>query len=89
MNNSLLIKEILQNTKTIAMVGVSSVKEDVPNETIIRRPSNIVMKYLQEFGYKVYPVNPFSKEKLNAPSLTNETFSKLRAIPIVVVLPAI
>ena len=43
MNNSLLIKEILQNTKTIAMVGVSSVKEDVPNETIIRRPSNIVM----------------------------------------------
>lgn len=64
MNNSLLIKEILQNTKTIAMVGVSSVKEDVPNETIIRRPSNIVMKYLQEFGYKVYPVNPFSKEKL-------------------------
>ena len=31
----------------------------------------------------------FSKEKLNAPSLTNETFSKLRAIPIVVVLPAI
>ena len=56
------IKEILKNSKTIAMIGVSSVKkEDTSN--IIRRPSIIVMNYLQEFGYKVIPVNPFSAGK--------------------------
>ena len=30
---------------------------------IRRRPSIIVMKYLQEFGYRVIPVNPFSTDK--------------------------
>ena len=41
------------------MVGVSSVKKEV-STNIRRRPSTIVMKYMQEFGYKVIPVNPFS-----------------------------
>jgi len=54
-----LIKEALATSKTIAMVGVSSIKsEDKSN--LKRRPSIIVMKYLQEFGYKVIPVNPFA-----------------------------
>jgi len=54
-----LIKKTLVSAKTIAMVGVSSVKKEV-SSNIKRRPSNIVMKYLQEFGYRVIPVNPFS-----------------------------
>ena len=54
-----LIKKALETSKTIAMVGVSSIKKEVSNN-IRRRPSTIVMKYMQEFGYKVIPVNPFS-----------------------------
>jgi len=54
-----LIKQILTSAKTIAMVGVSSIKKE-ESSNIKRRPSIIVMKYLQEFGYRVIPVNPFS-----------------------------
>jgi len=54
-----LIKKTLVSAKTIVMVGVSSVKKEV-SSNIQRRPSIIVMKYLQEFGYRVIPVNPFS-----------------------------
>ena len=43
------IKDILSKYKTIAMVGVSN------DQT---KPSSIVMKYMQKYGYKVYPVNP-------------------------------
>jgi hypothetical protein len=53
-----LIKQILTSTKTIAMVGVSSIQNKEPSNNIRRRPSIIVMKYLQEFGYRVIPVNP-------------------------------
>ena len=54
-----LIKKILSVSKTIAMIGVSSIKEeDLKN--VKRKPSIIVMKYMQEFGYKVIPINPFS-----------------------------
>ena len=58
-----LIKQILTFTKTIAMVGVSSIKKEEPSNNIRRRPSIIVMKYLQEFGYRVIPINPFSVGK--------------------------
>ena len=58
-----LIKEILTSAKTIAMVGVSSIKREEPSNNIRRRPSIIVMKYLQEFGYRVIPVNPSSAGK--------------------------
>ena len=59
-----LIKKTLETSKTIAMVGVSSIKKEV-STNIRRRPSTIVMKYMQEFGYRVIPVNPFSAgEKL-------------------------
>ena len=58
-----LIKQILTSTKTIAMVGVSSIQKKEPSNNIRRRPSIIVMKYLQEFGYRVIPVNPLAAGK--------------------------
>ena len=58
-----LIKRVLTNTKTIAMVGVSLIKKEETSTLIRRRPSIIVMKYLQEFGYRVIPVNPSSAGK--------------------------
>ena len=57
-----IIKGTLASAKTIAMVGVSSIKKE-ESSNIKRRPSIIVMKYLQEFGYRVIPVNPFSAGK--------------------------
>ena len=61
--NDQLIKKTLTSAKTIAMVGVSFIKNEVPSFVIRRRPSVIVMKYLKEFGYKVIPINPFSVGK--------------------------
>ena len=62
------IKEILSKYKTIAMVGVS-------NDPT--KASTIVMKYMQEYGYKVYPVNPRAKgQKI----LGQEVFSKISDI---------
>ena len=46
-----LIRRVLDQTKTIAMVGASA------NWV---RPSNFAMKYLQQRGYRVIPVNPGS-----------------------------
>ena len=43
------IKEILSKYNKIAMVGVS-------NDPT--KASTIVMKYMQKYGFKVYPVNP-------------------------------
>ena len=58
-----LIKKTLETSKTIAMVGVSSIKKEV-STNVRRRPSTIVMKYMQEFGYRVIPVNPFSSGEI-------------------------
>ena len=67
--NDQLIKESLSSAKTIAMVGISSVKKET-SSNIVRRPSIIVMNYLQEFGYKVIPVNPFSAgQKVNGETI--------------------
>ena len=64
-----LIKKTLETSKTIAMVGVSSVKKEI-STNIRRRPSTIVMKYMQEFGYRVIPVNPFSAgEKIHGETI--------------------
>lgn len=49
------IHEILTNSKTIAVVGLS------PKDS---RPSNQVARYLQEAGYRVIPVNPGQTEIL-------------------------
>ena len=43
------IKEILKKYKNIALVGASK---------DLTKTSSIVMKYLQDNGFKVYPVNP-------------------------------
>jgi len=54
------IKEILKNSKTIAMIGISSEKKGEDPKNLKRKPANVVMKYMQGFGYKVIPVNPFA-----------------------------
>ena len=67
-----LIKKTLESAKTIAMVGVSSIKKEI-SSNIRRRPSTIVMKYMQEFGYKVIPVNPFSAgEKVHGETIVSK-----------------
>ena len=65
MNN---IKEILSKYKKIAMVGVS-------NDPT--KASTIVMKYMQKYGFKVFPVNPKAKgQKI----LGEEVFEKITDI---------
>ena len=59
-----LIEDILKSSKTIAMVGVSSLKKKEDPKNLKRKPSTIVMKYMQEFGYRVIPVNPFAKGEI-------------------------
>ena len=62
------IKEVLSNYKSIAMVGVS-------NDPT--KASTIVMKYMQKYGFKVYPVNPKAKgQKI----LGEEVFAKITDI---------
>ena len=65
MNN---IKEILGKYKSIAMIGVS-------NDPT--KASTIVMKYMQKYGFKVFPVNPKAKgQKI----LGEEVFEKITDI---------
>ena len=62
------IKNILSKYKSIAMVGVSK-------DT--KKTSTIVMKYMQDYGFKVYPVNPSAKgEKI----LGEEVYAKVTDI---------
>ena len=62
------IKDILSKYKSIAMIGVS-------NDPT--KASTIVMKYMQKYGYKVYPVNPSAKgQKI----LGEEVFSRITEI---------
>ena len=62
------IKVILSKYKKIAMIGVS-------NDPT--KPSTIVMKYMQKYGFKVYPVNPKAKgQKI----LGEEVFEKITDI---------
>ena len=58
------IKELLKNSKTIAMIGVSSEKKGEDRKNLKRKPANVVMKYMQDFGYKVYPINPFAEGEI-------------------------
>jgi O-acetylhomoserine (thiol)-lyase len=63
------LRGILQRVRTIAMVGASS---------NWNRPSYFVMKYLQNKGYRVIPVNPgIAGETL----LGEKAFASLRDIP--------
>ncbi len=62
------IKDILSKYKNIAMIGVS-------NDPT--KASTIVMKYMQKYGFKVYPVNPKAKgQKI----LGEEVFEKITDI---------
>ena len=58
------IKNILEKYKTIAMVGISSEKKGEDPKNLKRKPANVVMKYMQDFGYKVYPINPFAEGEI-------------------------
>ena len=58
------IKKILEDSKTIAMVGVSSEKKGEDPKKLKRKPANVVMKYMQDFGYKVIPINPFAEGEI-------------------------
>ena len=71
------IKEILKNSKTIAMVGVSSEKKGEDPKNLKRKPANIVMKYMQDFGYKVIPVNPFAKGEIINGETVVESLDKI------------
>jgi uncharacterized protein len=55
LNNPEVIKRILNETKTIAVVGLSSDPS---------RPSYSVTKYIQSKGYRIIPVNPYEREVL-------------------------
>ena len=62
------IKDILLKYKSIAMIGVS-------NDPT--KASTIVMKYMQKYGFKVFPVNPKAKgQKI----LGEEVFEKITDI---------
>ena len=61
------IRNILQNTTTIAVVGLS------PKPS---RPSNQVAQYLKDVGYTIIPVNPGQNTLLGLPC-----YPDLQAIP--------
>ena len=48
------LKTVLLQTKSIAIVGLSSDEN---------RPSNFAAKYLQTKGYEIIPINPNTKKK--------------------------
>lgn len=57
-NDPAIIDEMLRNSKTIAVVGMSDKAT---------RASHHIGKYLAENGYRVFPVNPVLKEILSQP----------------------
>ena len=71
------IKEILKDSKTIAMIGVSSEKKGEDPKNLKRKPANVVMKYMQDFGYKVIPVNPFAKGEVINGETVVESLDKI------------
>ena len=82
-NSDQSIKQYLTSAKIIAMVGVSSIKKET-STNIIRRPSIIVMNYLQKFCYRVIPVNPFSVgKKINGETVVEKLEDITKPIDIV------
>jgi uncharacterized protein len=73
MNEPTLIHEMLgastpQNPRTIAVIGLS----EVPS-----KPSHYVSAYMQQHGYKIYPVNP------SIPGVLGEkSYASLTELPI-------
>lgn len=66
-NEDATIREILETTRVIAVVGLSHK---------IWRPSNRVSGYMQEAGYRIIPVNPKEREVLG-----EKAYAKLEDIP--------
>jgi uncharacterized protein len=62
------IRDLLQRSRTIAVVGLS----DSP-----LRPSYGVSAYMQSHGYKIVPVNPTISE-----SLGEKSYPSLRELPV-------
>jgi len=62
-----IIVEILKNSHTIAIVGLSPIED---------KPSNRVTVYLQKAGYRIIPVNPGHEEILG-----EKSYKSLSAIP--------
>ena len=67
-----LIRKILRETKVIAMVGASA---------NWNRPSYFAMKYLQNKGYRVIPVNP---REAGGEILGEKAYASLTEIPVAV-----
>ena len=67
MNNDQLMKEILLSAKTIASVGLSSNPE---------KESFWIVKYLQDQGYRIIPVNPTVEEILG-----EKAYPDLESVP--------
>lgn len=67
-NSNEAIERILESTKTIAVVGLSS---------DATRPSFGVSRYMQSHGYKIIPVNP-SESKI----LGETAFATLEDVPV-------
>ena len=61
------VKAILENSRTVAVVGISPKAE---------RDSHRVARYLKEQGYRIVPVNPGQKEILG-----ETCYPDLKAIP--------
>ncbi len=66
--NSNLIRQILTDYKTIAVVGLSKDPE---------KDSYHVSKYLKEYGYRIIPVNPTIDEVLS-----EKSYPSLLKIPV-------
>jgi uncharacterized protein len=67
-NSRETIQEILDNCKTIAVVGLSSDQG---------RPSHGVASYMRRRGYKVIPVNPNESEVFG-----DKAYAKLADVPV-------
>lgn len=70
MNEPELIDQILTETKTIAVVGLSSRRY---------RPSYAVSACMQAAGYRIIPVNPMEKEVLG-----EKAYPRLEDIPVTI-----
>ena len=63
-----IIPDLLRNSKTIAVVGLSSKKF---------RPSYGVAEYMQAQGYRIIPVNPNESEVLG-----EKSYASLKELPV-------
>ena len=73
MNEPELIRTMIgvttkENPRTIAVIGLSEVSS---------KPSHYVSAYMQQHGYRIYPVNPTISEVLG-----EKSYASLSALPI-------